>query len=477
MRKFRYVLSIILLLLFALSGPTWARPPKYVFYFIGDGMGASQRQFSEFFLRETDKNPGAVLTMNTFEVAGLTATYAANTLITDSAAAATALATGVKTNKGYVGVSPRGKALITLTEAARDKGLATGIITTTRLTHATPASFTAHNLSRSNENDIAMDLFNCNVDFMAGGGIRHFLPKDHLPRETDITHRPIKGRRKDGVNLVQAFMDKGYAAFVGKKGAAAFKTTDFTRVPRAFIALTQGHLPFEIDRQNAFPQAPSLADLTRAGIQSLSLDPDGFFVMVEGGRIDHACHINDPVGTIHDVLALDRAVAQALEFARAHPDDTLILVVGDHETGGLGLGMDTLGYRLNMAALVPARISVNGNLSRGPQKYKGHRNAFLELIQSQYGLSQLTPGESNRLNTAMDLADAGKTSGYYQYDPVALATARLLSERANIHWTCTIHTATMIPLSATGVGANEFSGFKDNTQIARTLARVMGLGL
>ena len=472
---FRSLIYVIILL--ASLAPSAGAAPKYVFYFIGDGMGASQRQFSEFFLREASGDPHATLAMNRLTVAGLTSTHAADTLVTDSAAAATALATGQKTNKGFIAKDPQGKDLTTLIEAAEARGLATGVITTTRITHATPAAFLAHNLSRDNENDIALDIVNGQVEFLAGGGIRNFLPQGTQLDAKDVTGRGLKSRRDDSRDLLAEMKSQGYATFIGAAGAKALPQTDFTKITRALILPTMANLPYDIERQDRFPDCPSLADLVEDGIDVLSQDPDGFFVMVEGGRIDHACHANDPVAAIHGVLALDRAIEQALAFADKHPDDTLIVVVGDHETGGMGLGMDTHGYQLNLQALVSAKASICASFLRGPHKYKGDAAAFFARLEQGYGMDHLTEGERAQLTKSMADADAGLKTGYYGYDPVAVTAARLLSERANIFWTTTIHTATMVPLSAQGPGALAFSGFKDNTRIAITLAEVMGLDL
>lgn len=185
MKHLKKILGLILVILF-IATPAMAGQPKYVFYFIGDGLGASQRQFSEFFMREKQGNPDQKLLMNTFKIAGVNTTYAADTLITDSAAACTALASEIKTNKGVIGKDVNGKDVKTLVEAAEEYGMATGLVTTTRLTHATPAAFAAHNESRNNENDIADDYVTSTVDFFAGGGIRHFIPKsmkDDLTQE------------------------------------------------------------------------------------------------------------------------------------------------------------------------------------------------------------------------------------------------------------------------------------------------------
>lgn len=207
LKPLNQVLGAILLVL-VLTAEILAAPPKYIFYFIGDGLGASQRQLSEFFIQEKDKNPAKKLLMNTFEVAGMNTTHCANTLITDSAAAGTALASGLKTNKGVIGKDTNGKNVTTLIEAARDKGMKTGIITTTRLTHATPAAFVAHNISRYNENQIAEDMLNSNVDFLAGGGIRHFIPQGMKIENGDAVGKTIQSKRKDDKNLVNAFEKK-----------------------------------------------------------------------------------------------------------------------------------------------------------------------------------------------------------------------------------------------------------------------------
>jgi alkaline phosphatase len=476
MKQTQKTMGLMLAILF-IALPALAAQPKYVFYFIGDGLGASQRQFSEFFLREKTQNPSQKLLMNTFEVAGMNTTYAADTLITDSAAAGTALASGVKTNKGVIGKDPSGKNVKTLIEAAEDRGIATGIITTTRLTHATPAAFVAHNISRNNENQIAEDFVTSQVDFIAGGGIRHFIPQNRVEKNRDAVGMTIKSKRKDDKNLVQEFEKQGYQTFIGMKGATSFNQTDFSSLDKVFAAFTYTHLPYEIERVNQYNEVPSLVMMTRAGIEVLSKDPDGFFLMVEGGRIDHAAHANDPTGVIYDVLAFDDAIREAYNFYLDHKDETLILVVGDHETGGMGLGMDAMGYKLDLSRLMETRVSVEDTLAYGAGQYKKDRNSYLTFLENEFGLANLNESEGAKLNKAMDSADSGQTAGYYKVNPAPLTAAHILSQRANINWTTTIHTATMIPLSATGNGAERFSGFKDNTQIAQSMAALLGFNL
>ncbi len=465
------------LILVFLSAPALAGQPKYVFYFIGDGLGAAQRQFSEFFIQEKDANPNEHLLMNTFETAGINTTYCADTLITDSAAAATALASGVKTNKGVIGKNVQGKNVKTLTEAAMEHGMKTGLITTTRLTHATPAAFAAHNVSRNNENEIADDFLASGVDFFAGGGIRHFIPASMKIEKGDAIGKTIKSKRKDEKDLVKGFEDKGYTTFIGMKGAKSFNTTDFSKKDKVFAAFTYTHMPYEIERMNQYKEVPSIASMTKAAVDVLSKGSKGFFLMVEGGRIDHAAHANDPTGVIWDTIAFDDAVKTAYDFYKNHKDQTLIVIVGDHETGGMGLGMDSMGYKLNMAALNNVQVSVEDTLAYGAGEYKGDKAAYLDFLSKNFGLNNLSDAETQRLNKAMASSDAGETSGYYKLNPAALTAAHLLSTRANINWTTTIHTATMIPMSATGVNAAQFGGYKDNTQIARTMADTLGLSL
>ncbi|MGD9825949.1 alkaline phosphatase [Desulfobacter sp.] len=476
LKQIKSILAVSLVLLF-MTASALAGQPKYVFYFIGDGLGAAQRQFSEFFLQDQLKNPNSRLVMDTFEVAGINTTYCADTLITDSAAAATALASGIKTNKGVIGKDVNGNNVKTLTEVARDHGMKTGLITTTRLTHATPAAFAAHNVSRDNENEIADDFLNSGVDFFAGGGIRHFIPASMKIENPDALGKPIKSKRKDEKDLVKGFEAKGYATFIGMKGAKAFRSADFSKQGKVFAAFTYTHMPYEVERMNQYKDVPSIAEMTKAGIDVLDQGDKGFFLMVEGGRIDHAAHANDPSGVIWDTIAFDDAIKTAYEFFQTHKDQTLIVVVGDHETGGMGLGMDSMGYKLNMAALDDVHVSVEDTLNDGEGQYKGDKTAYLNYLSKNFGLSNLSDAEAASLNKAMVSADAGDTLGYYKLNPAALTAAHILSTRANINWTTTIHTATMIPMSATGAYAGRFGGYKDNTQIAKTMAQTLGFNL
>jgi len=339
--------------------------------------------------------------------------------------------------------------------------MATGLISTTRLTHATPAVFASHNMDRNAENEIAYDFLDSGVDFFAGGGYRHFVPQDW---------QWGKSKRKDNINVAQEFYKLGYNVFLTENDTDKFRAFNPNGQDKVFAAFTYSHLPYEIDRDNK--KVPSISEISAKGIDVLSKYPNGFFMMVEGGRIDHASHANDPVGTIYDTLAFDAVVAEAYEFYKDHPDETLIVVAGDHETGGYGLGFGK-NYFLKMDELFDVKVSTADTLQR---VYQGNRGQLYSYISANFGLNDLTKKEKASIEKAMDIVDSNDKEGakeYGGYDPVAIAVTHILSERANMYWTTYAHSATSIPLSAIGVGAESFGGYQDNTEICESMVSLM----
>ncbi|MDK2951935.1 MAG: alkaline phosphatase [Kosmotogales bacterium] len=477
MKKGLFILAVLLVV----STVIFAAAPKYVFYFIGDGLGASQRQIAEYYYRHITDDDDAKLVMNQFPVAGINTTYSADTLVTDSAAAGTALATGYKTNNGMISVLPNGAELKTLLQAAQDKGMSTGLVTTTRVTHATPAVFGAHNPDRNDENGIADDYLANAIDFIAGGGVRHFIPQDFPKDSVDPTGSTIKSKRIDDVNLLEDFADAGYDVFWGSKGAEDFMNTDFTAEDKVLALFTYSHIPYEIDRINDGMILPSLAEMTSAAVDALSSNENGFFLMVEGGRIDHACHANDIAGTIWDTLAFDEAVKVGYDFLQDHADETLILVCGDHETGGMGLGFAT-NYFLDMEPIDLVKTSIEDQTQYVYET--GKRDEFFEFIADQFGLTNLDDREYYEISRAMEAVDTKGAAAnifvgveYGSYDPVAIAVAHVVSERANLMWTTYAHTGTAIPLSAVGINSGLFGGYKDNTEVGQAMAQAGGFEL
>lgn len=301
---------------------------KNVILLIGDGMGSAQVTLARWAKSGEDLSsyPETKLEMDTFPYSGFSTTYAANSFITDSAPAATALMAGTKTNIGVIGQDASsvnkkkdGQSVETIAELARKAGKSTGAVTTTRITHATPAGIYAHINDRDNESVIADQLIDSGIDVALGGGKSFFIPKSDSG-----------SKRIDETNLMKEAESKGYTVVTTAGELAA--TPDDKKVLGLFSG---SHMAYDDDRNTT--EEPSLADMTKKALNILSKDNDGFFVMIEGGRIDHASHERNATHTIADTLAFDEAVGEALAFQETHPD-TLVIVTADHECGGLDLG-------------------------------------------------------------------------------------------------------------------------------------------
>ncbi|WED20842.1 alkaline phosphatase [Vibrio sp. JC009] len=461
MSKFNKALIATSIMLSAAANAS--ETPKYVLYMIGDGMSSAQRQIAEYYVQGEKNDPDYHLAINSLPVTGIITTQSSDSLITDSAAAGTALATGVKTDNGVISMTPDGKKLATLLEGAEKNGWATGLVSTTRLTHATPAVFAAKNENRGNENEIAADFVDSGVDFFAGGGFRNFITGEG-------------SKRKDDRNLVKEFEADGYKTFIGKDSTSSFMKMSPKAGDKVFAAFTKSHMPYEVDRINANINVPSLADMTDKAIELLAKDKDGFFLMVEGGRIDHAGHANDIAGNIHDTIAFDNAVKSALDFYNKHPKETLVVVVGDHETGGMGLGLGKQ-YFMNLDRVANYKESIDDGLEHVyKKKLNKDRAAFYNHIADKFALTDLTAEEKASIEKAMDFVDAGQKDTkkvWGGYDPVAMAVAHVTSKRAGVYWTSYAHTAIQLPVSATGVASADFGGFSDNTDVAKKLAKLM----
>ena len=468
MRKKRWMgvltLSVLFFCFQSIAGEN-KKEIKYVFYFIGDGLGASQRQIAEYYKQQKIDNNDYKLIMNSFPIAGINTSFSTDSLVTDSAAAGTALATGHKTNNDMISMLPCGTKVKTLIQAANEKEWQTGIITTTRLTHATPASFASHNVNRDNENEIAEDFILSDVDFFAGGGYRHFVKKNG----------EFKSSRQDDRDLVDEFKKLGYNTFIGEDSSKLFKEFKPKDGSKVFAAFTSNHLPYELDRKNQKMEVPALLELVEKNIEVFEKSDKPFFMMVEGGRIDHACHINDAHAAIKDTLAFDRAIRVAHDFYKKYPNETLIVVAADHETGGFGLGF-ARNYFLNLDPLFKTKISTedvyNNDIIKNKEK-------FYEYIEENFGLTDLTSSEKGMLENAIMLQNINTYDEirFGEFQPTQVVIGRIIAARANMFWTTFAHTGTQLPLSAVGVGAEKFGGFIDNTDIAHIIAEVAGLEL
>lgn len=436
------------------------RPCKGIILLIGDGMGVNQVRLADIYAKDV---LGHSLAVNSIRTRGITSTKSAESQVTDSAAAATALYSGYKTNNRKINMLPDGRQAFTVAHAAREEGLAVGVVSTTRLTHATPAGVFSHTPDRNDENCIAEQLLEFAPEVALAGGRRHFIPMSE------------KGsKRKDQENLIQSMKDKGYEYVVDLKG---LKGVQGQGTDRLFGLFSDSHMAYELDRLNVpkLGAQPSLADMTAAALTILSKNPKGFFLMVEGGRIDHACHAHDVKASIYDTIAFDDAVKVALDFRKDHPE-VLVLVTADHETGGLGLGRGSE-YAIEPAALKPIRNS----LEYVDKKVKKD-SARLEEVLSTAGF-ELTEKERGLLSQYPPTTKARNIEGFkdlpkiddYILSWLHYVLSTVETERAKIGWTSFAHTAQPVITFAVGPGEEDFAGFYDNTDIAKKMCKLLGV--
>ena len=306
------------------AGPTPAVPspghapapalPRNIILFIGDGMGAVHRTAAQW----VQVGLAGKLEMDDLPVNGWSRTASADNAVTDSAAGATALATGVRTNNGWLAIGPEHSALTTILEYARVEGKSAGLVTTVQVWHATPAAFAAHVEDRNLMDEIAGQMFDEGVEVMLGGGENQFLPNS-------VAGCFGNGTRGDTRNLLAEAVAAGYTHVCTAPELEAIDASATSRLVGLFA-----------DEEMGRPYSPGLATMTQRAIDVLSRDPQGFFLMVEGGRIDKAAHANNGAEAIADTLGLDEAVAVGKAFA-ASAGNTLVIVTADHETGGMAL--------------------------------------------------------------------------------------------------------------------------------------------
>jgi len=303
----RIVLLVLLLSLLSLSCYA-ANAPKNIVLMIGDGMGVGVITAA----RCAGPGTNGRLAMDTMPVIGLAKTHPAKSLVTDSAASATALATGVKTNNGTLSMDPDGKTLRTILEAAHESGRSTGIVSTKFITDATPAAFVSHVASRSQRTDIADQMISSRVDIILGGGRKDF-----------VTKTETCDGRTDGRNLLGEAASKGFKVISSRD---------------EMMEVTSGKVLglFVSDIMTAESPEPTLQEMTQCALNCLDDNKKGFFLMSEGGTIDSNEHANNADGAVKQTLEFDKAISLVLDFAKKRRD-TLVVVTADHETGGMGV--------------------------------------------------------------------------------------------------------------------------------------------
>lgn len=469
--------------------------PKYVFMFIGDGMSYPQFQAAADYLGAISDNDyekalpstdystrgGAVLDgpeelnfMN-FDVAGSAVTYDSCSFAPDSASTATSIATGNKTYSGMINVSTDGSTPYeTIAEKLHEqKGWKIGIISSVNLNHATPAAFYAHQASRNNYYEIGEELVNSGFEYFAGGGLKK-----------------VTGPNKDKENLYDLAEKAGYKVTYTQKDAEAVTAADKKVILIDEHLADSDAMDYEMDRADG---NWALADYVKKGIEVLDND-NGFFMMCEGGKIDWACHANDAGATVTDTLALADAVQEAVDFAKEHPKETLIIVTGDHETGGLTIGFAGTDYDTYLDCLENQTISYAQFDEQYVNKYKENGTSFedaMKDVEKLFGLKLkgdksdrlvLTDYEVQRLRTAYELAMTDFNSKNYTqeqyvlygtYNPFSVTVTHILNNKAGVDFTSYSHTGLPVAVFADGAGADAFTGYYDNTDIYNKLAAML----
>lgn len=402
------------------------KPPKNVIFIIADGMGPASFTGTRIWAKGSEGE----LAMEKMPVTGYVKTYSASNFVTDSAASGTALASGVKTYNTAIGltyekVDPSGtsRPLETIADVMKKAGKSVGVITTTRVTHATPASFYAHVKNRHMENEIATQVGDSSLDLLMGGGRRHFLP------EAEGVN--LKKRRLDDRDVIEEVKEKGWSYVSNKKDLMNFKAQSASG-PLLGI-FNESHVSYERERAvNSADKEPSLNEMTKFAVNFLGDNEKGFFLMIEAGRIDHASHENVIEDMVRETLMLDETVKDLL--ASSLMKDTLLVITADHETAGLAVS----GY---------------GDVEevRGDKLFevKKDENGFLSSYISW------ASGPNSSLNPDLPKGTLKQPAAQY-------------AEEAR-------HSAVDVMILSAGPGSSNFMGFMNNTEVPRKILSLTGL--
>ena len=432
--------------------------------------------------------------MMSFPVMGSAQTYDSTSFAPDSASTATSIATGKKTWSGSINVSEDfSQTYETIAEKLKkQKDYKIGILSSVNLNHATPAAFYAHQESRNNYYDIGLELIGSIFDYFAGGALKQTTGKD-----------------KDKEDLYALAEKAGYKVVKTQAEAEALKASDGKAIVIDEHLADGDAMSYEVDRQD---NEWALADYVEKGIEVLDYD-NGFFMMVEGGKIDWACHANDATSTIADTIALDNAVGKAVEFYNEHPDETLIIVTGDHETGGLTIGFAGTDYDTFLKNFNNQKISYAKFDSDYVSKYKENKTDFdtvMNDVTELFGLAapdgssdgtsakdsadlhpesndtgalSMTDYEYSLLKTAYDttMSRTGEEKEYGQeeyikygsYEPLTVTITHILNNKSGVNFGSYAHTGLPVEVLVKGVGAEDFSGYYDNTDIYNRLASLL----
>ena len=460
----------VALLLQSNDEPLCPKKPKYVFYFIGDGMSFNHILGTEqFFAIKEGKSEVERLNFSKFATRNFVTNYSVSNPVTDSAAAGTALATGCKTANSYIGVDINDNELRSILDVASEEGYKIGLVTNVGINHATPSCFYGHTSDRFGFPKLVNDYIASDVAFIAGSTIMDMKSGPEDAKYEKITTAQLADRiRNAGILLT---LDVEEAAKTSGKRVALVANDKENK-----------HVPYVLDRREG-DDVHTLINHSKAAIEYLSREAeDGFFLMIEGGKLDYAAHEQDAVATFYEVREFAQAVQLALDFAEQHPDETLIVVTADHETGGMALGWDH--YEIRMNQLLGQRSSAV-QLTKTMQKMRaeGKRDwkDYKQLLSDEFGLWSVVPVTKEEEQLLKEdfynifLKYGPMVDGLYNKSEFVVWHAiGILNRHASIEWTSLYHTGMYTPLFTKGVGEKRFLECRDQTEIPKTIARLMG---
>lgn len=426
---------------------------KNLIIIIGDGMGSQQIRLSSIVAGGGD--PSFRLDIEKLDITGYAFNHCADKIVTDSAASATAIATGYKTNYGVISMTPDGKILKTILETCRDAGKSTGLITTVNITDATFAAFASHVKSRKMQDDIAGQYVDEGIDVLLGGGSNEFLPESNTG-ENIKDFKNMKGKRVDGKNLIDGFVSKGYK-FVCDRDSLL--KTDYNKTNKLLGLFSKEYMAYEIERDKNIE--PHISEMTDSAIKILSKNLKGFFLMVEGGKIDWGCHNHDIAAAVYDTIALNEALKVALNYAIKNPS-TLIIVLNDHETGGTSITENINPKIISEQKCTAVKIA---------EMIKNNPSDITNIFRDYAGITDITEGEkqlvTDDINGVLKLEKVLNNGGGM--------VANIIAKRAGVGFSTQGHTGGPIVVTAKGPGSEYFTGYFDQTEIPQKALKLMRL--
>lgn len=439
--------------------------PKYIFYYIGDGMGMGHVLSAQTYNRVVLGNDKPLLMMQ-FPTAGVITTYSASSPVTDSAAAGTALSTGHKTKNGMLGVDRDTVSVESIASKLFAKGYGVGVITSVYPDDATPGAFFAHQPTRRNTLEIGLEAASSGYQFIAGSNLRSVKDKD--------------GK---STGLIEAFAENGMDYVRGAKAAAESTSERIFMVNDDSIHIS--NIGYTIDSISGVLTFPVMTKTCLNHLEKWT--PGQFFMMVEGGNIDHAAHGNDGGAVIKEILNFNEALDIAYQFYLQHPNETLIVVTADHDTGGMAIGNSYVGYDMQPQYFDYQRISKD-RFAEECRAILLSRRIFTwddmqDMLREQLGFWNgvpLTQQQTDLLKEKFDKTFELRNSEdqktlYSNFDEFTATVFKVLNDIAGVGWIAGSHTGNYVPVYAVGVGAEKFNGIHDNTDIPAIISQLAGI--